>query len=851
MVSKKSAKRVPSKVSSATAPATASSTQTNSKSSILHYAFSPSRFQLSLFASVIQGLDAQHLRIHNTSTGKLRCEHTIDPKATITCLDWGYYALKLQDQYGEQPKKKRKRSDRANGLDGESVVVAIGTSDSEVQMLSPSEAKVLGVLKGVHSHGIRDFKFTNYGETAEAWSSGGDGKLIQWNLRKGTSIRYSECGGSDSTLPGLTSCRVLSLPNAFATTLLPLSSLLVCASQTVYMIDPVAPEHPVDFTGLTNFVHTLVPSAAKTKAPPFLLAAIESDRSLYVFETKSRKLFGSLVLESGVESLASYMEDVGDDHYQEVLAVVNKEGIVEIFFSPFDFGEDNAASLRKARTRKSIASVRVTRPDKLSTTVPVLAASFQDNFIWVAWTEGGVTLVFDKVQWRSEHTGGTMLMGRRDIVRAVSNKSNGAATLNGVKDLGKSHVDESQTVVTNGGNIGDKDRQDDRQDHSREVIAISSGEEDSSDSGSDRESKFGQNQLLPLIAHSNGAEDADVVMEDQDLKTNQDEGGDDGEPTFGDLVRANAAEPVDVAAAFGDANQHVLALSTQTDLQLPSGMSLGTVLTQSLRTNDISLLETCFHVRNLTIVRATIERLNSSLATVLLQKLAERLHGRPGRAGSLMVWIQWTLVAHGGFLASQADVVRQLTSLHQVIKERASSLQSLLSLKGKLDMLEAQMNLRKSMQKRPAAGSTDDEDEDAVIYVEGQDESTSDDENHGIGRRRSKQVHRKGGKNVPGEISDADSSDSEDEEDDMPTTAEGIASDSDEALDESDAENLLDDEASETDNDSSGEGSRDDVDHESLDSVDDDDDESEQEAPPSKRLADSKLSNGIHPEKTI
>ena len=68
-------------------------------------------------------------------------------------------------------------------------MVAFGTTDSDIHMFSPSEAKVIGVLDRVHSKGIRDFKFTAHGESAEAWSSGGDGKLVQWNLRKGTSIR--------------------------------------------------------------------------------------------------------------------------------------------------------------------------------------------------------------------------------------------------------------------------------------------------------------------------------------------------------------------------------------------------------------------------------------------------------------------------------------------------------------------------------------------------------------------------------------------------------------------------------------------------------------------------------------
>jgi U3 small nucleolar RNA-associated protein 5 len=58
------------------------------------------------------------------------------------------------------------------------------------------------------------------------------------------------------------------------------------------------------------------------------------------------------------------------------------------------------------------------------------------------------------------------------------------------------------------------------------------------------------------------------------------------------------------------------------------------------------------------------------------------------------------------------------------VKQRAAPL---LSLKGKLDMLEAQMNLRRTMQSNARAAHADDEDdEEGVIYVEGQDESDSE-----------------------------------------------------------------------------------------------------------------------------
>ncbi len=69
------------------------------------------------------------------------------------------------------------------------VVVALGTSDSEVQMYSPAEAKNVGTLREAHTQGIRDFRFADKGMNAEGWSIGGDGRLVQWDLRKNRVLR--------------------------------------------------------------------------------------------------------------------------------------------------------------------------------------------------------------------------------------------------------------------------------------------------------------------------------------------------------------------------------------------------------------------------------------------------------------------------------------------------------------------------------------------------------------------------------------------------------------------------------------------------------------------------------------
>lgn len=192
---KKSSATVPSKISSVGAPAVPSGTPTTQKSSILKAAFTPSNFQLRLFASVIQSFESQQLRIHDTSSGRLRCQHVARPGIKITSLDWGYYGPSYREHHPSNSKKKRKR-ERNMGEDG---VLAYGTDSSEICMFSPTEAKIVGTLAGVHDRGIRDFKFVqdNY---LEGWSLGGDGRLVQWDLNKGQAIRFVSGACTSTTL---------------------------------------------------------------------------------------------------------------------------------------------------------------------------------------------------------------------------------------------------------------------------------------------------------------------------------------------------------------------------------------------------------------------------------------------------------------------------------------------------------------------------------------------------------------------------------------------------------------------------------------------------------------------------
>ena len=649
-----------------------------------------------------------------------------------------------------------------------------------------------------------------------------------------------------------------------ASALSPVASSVICATHKAYIFDPTSQDNSLVYNASTNNVHTIISPAYDSSRRILFLTAAEHDHFMNVFGTDDTTSIGSLRTECEVLSLDLWSNesasqravskeslDVRLARPEKALLVVDKDGALEIFTEPFDFGNastETGLSIKervRLRTRKATARVIVKRPGNDPAVVPLIGASFQGSHIALVWVEGGVQLAFEKVQWRDEASGNLLLHETTELFKAKTGAGVGATVMNGVKDMGKSHVDESHTVIVNGEAADGQNREPD-------IVSISSAEEESEfeedgpamppesvTAPTDKQIRPHCEDVEMADAGAGANEGADEEKGDRPLGKDGEEHEEPDEPSFGDLMRTNASKAVNVQAEFADPNMQSPASAGDKSLhQLPSEMSLGTVLTQSLRTNDTNLLETCFHVKDLTTVRATIERLESSFANILLQRLAERLHSRPGRAGSLMVWIQWTLVAHGGYLAGQPEVVKKLASLHRVVRDRANSLQPLLSLKGKLDMLEAQMNLRKSMQARfKAANALEEDDEEDVIYVEGQEDLDAEVED--VEADPSMAGANDVGPNE-GSDNEVDSEEDEESEDQMPTTRNGILAESED--DESDDEGLFDEEASETDNDSDDDLAEDDIDHDSVDSVDSSDADA---SPPPKRAAKSKLSNGI------
>lgn len=506
---------------------------------------------------------------------------------------------------------------------------------------------------------------------------------------------------------------------------------VICASQTPYIISVENDEAPLAFPAMRNAIQTVVSSSTDSaSAGPFL--ASDNDRYINVFDPQTRKLVLNLVADKEVSSLSLY---TGTDKQtasleKQALAAVTEDGTIELFTKPFyqAQGSKETTSLKakgRQMTRRADASIQITRSETSDALVSVVTASFEGPDVVVAYAEGGVIPVFERIRWQDQETDELAFTGTKKVPKSKSSSSVIASvSTNKAKNARESQVDESRAVVEQGNMAGDDDVE--MQDSKQDAASEAGSEEEGSDDEQEPK-KSDEKKDTPKKKET----DSDVEMQNapgSDAEGEEGEEEETGEPSFGELMRANTSEEVDVEAELDDEvgmGALVPGKPNAAVQQIPTGISLSSVLTQALKTNDSGMLESCFHTGDLSIIRTTIQRLDSSLAATLLQRLAERLSSRPGRYGHLLVWVQWTCVAHGGALAGKPELLKRMTTLFKVMDQRSSSLSSLLLLKGKLDMLDAQLSLRRSIHSNEEG--MDSEDEENIIYVEGQEDEEDED----------------------------------------------------------------------------------------------------------------------------
>lgn len=474
------------------------------------------------------------------------------------------------------------------------------------------------------------------------------------------------------------------------------------------------------YDAFKNPVHSLLRSSITAGSPQTFLAA-DQNRYVNLYDIVERKILRTLVASGDIDSLALYESEASEKSTsgQQILAIVTRDGVIDLFSRPFSLPESRNGDIKAKRrglTRKADASIKLVNDDTAKTSFPVFSVSFDGPNLIIASVEGGVEPTFQKHRWQDEGSGDLLFDGTRLVTRMRPVSATKAASMNGAKDMGNVHINDARAVVTNG--LADFGSQ------AAPLEIDSDSDIQEEEEGSEQEaSKDGS------ASEAGSAQDSDEEMQDAEKDTETADADlaaqeADAEPSFGDLLAIRHPNAISIMDALPADQNALTTLPQQKQAMLPSGLSLGTVLTQSLKTNDQSLLETCLHVTDEHVIRNTILRLDSTLAANLLTKLAERLANRPGRYGHLLTWVQLTMIAHGGAIASQAGVASKLRTLYQVLNERSKILPNILLLKGKLDMMNAQQSFRAQAE----AHRKGVENAGTTLYIEGQEDNWSSDE---------------------------------------------------------------------------------------------------------------------------
>lgn len=565
----------------------------------------------------------------------------------------------------------------------------------------------------------------------------------------------------------------------------------MCASSTPYTISLEEHKQPNvnNFDSFKNAIHTLFRSSIDDANPSEHFLAADNNRYINIFDIAQKRLTKTLIAGSEVDFADFYSPPAGRNRVlsEQLLAVVTREGLVELFARPFiqqNRVNGDLKSKRKDMTSKAAAKVKLVSSNTTKA-VPIFSASFQGPDLIVATAEGGIDVTFQKIRWQDEGNGELLFDGVKEFKHNKTASALNTVTMNGAKDMGKSHVDESKTVVVNGEAHGSSqnaaieiESSDDEKDASEAEFEDKKvpveGSKIDEEQGESEESDDESDEAME------DATDIPASLEDEEMAEDEQK-----EPSFGELLARKHPVTISVADPLHPETSTLVQVEDKKAMSIPSGISLSTVLTQALKTNDQNLLESCLHSTETDVIKNTIQRLDSALAGILLQKLAERLASRPGRYGHLLLWVQWTCIVHGGAVAGRPEVFSKIETLYGVLSQRAKSLDSLLLLKGKLDMLDAQLAFRRDIQSQ--RGARHDRDEANVIYVD-EDDNWSSDEDEAMGALPAPSRSKKSKKALKQLVNDSDSQESSDEDEEMPAITNGIGSESEEDSEHSESE---------------------------------------------------------------
>lgn len=634
-------------------------------------AFDPSGL---LFASVVPWLDQFKVQVSTTrsssatSSTALNTSLVLPKKTSVQAFSW---AVLNTASSAASAKKKRKRSldNTSEKITLESLVIVLGTNKGESLVYSPVENKILFKLSGFHESPIT---FVDTQASPLVYTCDSSGNIAQWDLNTKKLLTSFSSPVADVVAVKSVNYQEKS---SFSVS----SNPLLLASSSIFLTDLSDPS-TVSKT-IPAFASPISQIIASTLNTSLVFVSSKNERNVAIISLDKSKPVALLVAQANVKYFALSKDN-------SVAAIVTENGTVEIFPNPLEKvnNSDSKGTPSKSSKRKSLAVVSVaptliitvSRPEpaltkkqqqlttkqKAELRVNVENVKFDDetSLLTLCWAEHGSVPVWESFEWKNSD--GTFKSGDVSIVKPImvpegSVQANGSGDVASAKKYSedssavKSGNDLSQLNNLNNLNTGDSDDEDDNEDSSDEE----------------------ENQTL---ADRLKALDVDEEDEDADNKSSK-----------------SAASTKQSKESSSNATAILSREFDDMSLKTPESFTL--VLSQALKTNDHSLLESLLTTNNKENIKISVSRLESSQAVLLLERLAEKVAQAPGRAPQLMIWIKWTLIAHGGYLIQLPNLSSSLSALHLTLSNKVGMLPRLLQLQGRVEMLKSQLEMRREI----------------------------------------------------------------------------------------------------------------------------------------------------------
>lgn len=613
----------------------------------------------SLLATVVTSLSSHKVQVQSvksSGSSSLSTSFLLDKGVQATCLSWGFVTA------------------QTNSVENQ--ILIVGTSDGKVLLYSPFTNALIETLHDdFHDNPIVDVHFASL--TNSIWSIDSKNVALEWSLATFQRVRViqdilkssSNKSASDEALQHI---QVFIYNNDE-------HLLLVSHKVHVYNLKANKLVHEI-----SNHI-TPVNQVLFTENYKYLITSAKSDRYVNVYDVASNfKPVRVLVTQANVENIA-YGTLNNNKQAAAALTAITEDGVCEVFYNPVESSAASSAaasisdgtSRRKKRqsqgglSRNSNSQVKLSRPetDTIKESLPIIDSIVLNDQILIGWFENATIPYFDIISWFNKSDNQyaldklVILTKSKPVLQQINHSTYG-------HDVAASNLyNENNVFLTVGDNYKDLD----------------------DDEHNDVRMKIDQNEV--------GNEESFV--------------DEDPNETLGDKLFSLNPNAKAIKKKSGVNRSSTFDISSSNNSKPTTG-SLTIVLTQALKSNDHSLLESVLSTKDETVIKQTIKNLSSDLSIILLDKLSEKYNFISSVSASsisyqkqiqLNYWIKWVLIIHGSYLKineinngnNNKQLLKNLSFLLINLNKKSGQLSKILLLQNKLDAVFEKINYKNEL----------------------------------------------------------------------------------------------------------------------------------------------------------